>query len=256
MRLNEKQIAALENKGFKRWTKGTMDRLYINADTLGLEVERYKTGNVSSAYYRGERISNSRGREMVYAKTYIDIATGKLTSGNWTLEQDAQQLYDETLEELEEAEQAAETTETTDTAETADTTDTTEEEDQTMSNNTHYDIKEKIVKAGNSRVFNSWHENAGISMEDFLNGLRWLCDDPMTDGHLTRELGCIRRADSGYTADQLAIIGTVTQPAGLGLHRLTRAYDKHGEFVAFYDEGGHIWGGTTDCASINAHDRV
>jgi len=101
MKLNDTQIKALEEKGFKRWTKGTMDRLYINAETLGLEVDRYKTGNVSSAYYRGERISNTRGSAMLYTKTYIDITTGKLVSGNYTLEQDAQQLYDETLEALE-----------------------------------------------------------------------------------------------------------------------------------------------------------
>lgn len=100
MKLNEKQIAALEEKGFRRWTKGSMDRLYINAETLGLEVSSYKTGNVFSAYYRGEKISNKRGSEMVSAKTYIDIETGELHATNWTLEQDARQLYEETLEAL------------------------------------------------------------------------------------------------------------------------------------------------------------
>lgn len=108
MKLNEKQIAALEEKGFKRWTKGSLDRLYINAETLGLEVDRYKSsGYVSSAYYRGERLSHKRGSEMASAKTYIDIATGELTSGNWTLEQDARQLYEETMEALEATEAEA-----------------------------------------------------------------------------------------------------------------------------------------------------
>lgn len=107
MKLNEKQIAALEEKGFRRWTKGSMDRLYINAETLGLEIERFKTGNVCSAYYRGEKVSNKRGSEMAAAKTYIDIETGELHATNWTIEQDAQQLYDETMEALE----ASETTE-------------------------------------------------------------------------------------------------------------------------------------------------
>lgn len=110
MKLNEKQITALEEKGFRRWTKGNMDRLCINAETLGLEIERFKTGNVCSAYYRGEKISNKRGSEMVSAKTYIDIETGELHATNWTIEQDAQQLYDETMEALEIAEaEAAET---------------------------------------------------------------------------------------------------------------------------------------------------
>ena len=116
MKLNEMQIAALEEKGFRRWTKGTMDRLYINAETLGLDVERYKTGNVCSAYYRGERISHNRGSAMVNAKTYIDIATGELISDNWTLEQDARHLYEETMEALEIAE--AEVAEEAEAAET------------------------------------------------------------------------------------------------------------------------------------------
>lgn len=136
MKLNEKQIAALEEKGFRRWTKGTMDRLYINAETLGLELDYYKSGNISSATYRGESISNRRGGEMRAAKTYIDIETGELHSTNWTLEQDAQQLYDETMEALE-ATEATETTETTETIETTEITETTEttetdEEDDTM----------------------------------------------------------------------------------------------------------------------------
>lgn len=116
MKLNEKQIAALEEKGFRRWTKGTMDRLYINAETLGLEIERRKSGSVSSAYYRGERISNNLGSAMAYAKTYIDIATGELTSGNWTLEQDARQLYEETMEALAASEETSENTDTTEQA--------------------------------------------------------------------------------------------------------------------------------------------
>lgn len=258
MKLNEKQIAALEEKGFRRWTKGTMDRLYINAETMGLEIERRKSGSVSSAYYRGERISNNLGSAMAYAKTYIDIATGELHATNWTLEQDAQQLYDETMEALEASEVAeteSATEQATDAETTVPTTDT-EKEDQTMSNNTRYEIKEKIVKSGNSRVFQSWHENAGITMEEFLDGLRWLCNDPMTDGHLTRELGCVRRADSGYTPEQLEILGDVEQPSGLGLHRLARGYDNQGRFVGFYDEDGRLWAKGGDRASISAHDRV
>jgi len=101
MKLTEKQIAALEAAGFNRWTKGSMDRLYINADTLGLELDYYKSGNISGATYRGETISHKRGGEMKAAKTYIDVNTGELHGTNWTLEQDARQLYEETMEALE-----------------------------------------------------------------------------------------------------------------------------------------------------------
>ena len=84
-RLSEERIAELEEKGFKRWTKGNMDRLYINAAQLGLDCDYYKTGNISGAEFQGERISNCEARRMKAAKTYIDINTGKARSDNYTL---------------------------------------------------------------------------------------------------------------------------------------------------------------------------
>ena len=54
-----------------------------------------------------------------------------------------------------------------------------------------YKEKEQLVKSGKSRIFNNWHEFAGVSMDDFLEGLLWLEEDPGDDqGRLTRELGC------------------------------------------------------------------
>ena len=294
MKLNEKQIAALEEKGFRRWTKGSMDRLYINAETLGLELDYYNSGNICSATYRGERISHRRGGNMKAAKTYIDIETGELHATDWTLQQDAQQLYDETLEALEATDTEEEedkhmysvfteiellNTQHVDSLddareiaaayqaqghdyeirdeETGETIDSfIRDDDEAAPVNRNYEIKSKIVKAGDSRVFNSWHENADVTMEDFLDGLRWLCEDPMTGGRLTRELGCIRRADTGYTPDQLALLGNLEQPAGIGLHRLTRAYYDSGDFAGFYDEDGALWAKGSDRASINLHDRV
>lgn len=101
--LNEKMIAALENKGFNRWTKGTMDRLYIYATKLGLELTYYKTGNIRSAYLNGESISNSRGYNYKSAKTYIDIATGKVFSTMSDLKDAAQEILDSVSAELETA---------------------------------------------------------------------------------------------------------------------------------------------------------
>lgn len=108
-------IVALEIKGFNRWTKGNMDRLYINPTSLCLELNFYKTGNVSSAYLNGERISNSRGTEMKNAKCYIDIATGKCVSSYDVFVEAMEQIVAETEDEL-----TAETTEATDTVETTD----------------------------------------------------------------------------------------------------------------------------------------
>ena len=86
------RIEELEELGFKRWQKGQFDRLYINADKLGLECRYYKTGNIKSAWFGGEEISNSEGYRMKAAKTYIDVATGEVISTNSTLRKAAMEL--------------------------------------------------------------------------------------------------------------------------------------------------------------------
>lgn len=94
------KIAELEKLGFRRWQKGTMDRLYINAKELGLQCEYYKTGNIRRATFCGEQISNSEGYRMKAAKTYVDVATGEVHSDNETLKQRAMALV-ELIEEAE-----------------------------------------------------------------------------------------------------------------------------------------------------------
>lgn len=112
--LNEKMIKGLEEKGFKRWTKGNMDRLYINAETaLDFEYDTNKSGHVSGAYLNGERISNSRGAALVNSKTYVDVATGELVSNHDMMRDAAQEIMDTVAEEIE----AAEASENTKTAE-------------------------------------------------------------------------------------------------------------------------------------------
>ena len=76
--LSEITIKKLEGKGFSRWQKGNLDRLYINASQLGLVCWYYKTGNISSAEFNGERISNCQARRYKAAKTFIDAGTGKV----------------------------------------------------------------------------------------------------------------------------------------------------------------------------------
>lgn len=83
--MTEENIKELERLGFKRWTKGNMDRMYVNASTLGLECEYYKTGNISSATFCGERVSNCQARSMKAAKTYVDVSNGSIHSDNDTL---------------------------------------------------------------------------------------------------------------------------------------------------------------------------
>lgn len=86
------RIEELEALGFKRWQKGNMDRLYINASMLGLNYGKYNTGNIKWAEFQGMSISNSEARRMLAAKTYIDIKAEKVHSDSYTLERAAAEL--------------------------------------------------------------------------------------------------------------------------------------------------------------------
>lgn len=92
--LDEKKIAKLIEMGFKRWTKGGMDRMYINAAQLGLVCEYYKTGNIRNAEFQGTGISNSEGYRMKSARTFIDVKTEEVYSDNNTLKQAAIDLLE------------------------------------------------------------------------------------------------------------------------------------------------------------------
>lgn len=105
--LNERMIEKMTNKGFNRWQKGNMDRLYINARDLGLECDYYNTGNIKSARLNGEHVSNRQADKMLYAKTYVDVKTGALVSGHEWLEEAAEALIAEIEAEIE-AEDAGE----------------------------------------------------------------------------------------------------------------------------------------------------
>lgn len=79
--LTTEQLDALTRAGFKRWTKGALDRMYINAGQLGLVLDYYNTGNVRDAHLNGESISNSQGRRLKEAKTFLDLTSLIVYSG-------------------------------------------------------------------------------------------------------------------------------------------------------------------------------
>ena len=68
--------------GGRRWTKNGMDRVYLNdfATVPGLELDHYKSGNISYAALDGETISNAEGGRLSTAvdKVYFDAADGKV----------------------------------------------------------------------------------------------------------------------------------------------------------------------------------
>ena len=90
--ITTERIDELTAMGFNRWQKNGMDRMYINAGTLGLTYEKYGSGNVRSAWFKGDSISNCECRRMMGAKTYIDLKTQKVISDNRILGKAAAEL--------------------------------------------------------------------------------------------------------------------------------------------------------------------
>jgi len=71
----------LVSLGGSRWTKGDMERVYLDrtaiASVLGLRVAYYSSGQVKSAYTSdGEKISNSRAFDMLSGKPFYDVKAG------------------------------------------------------------------------------------------------------------------------------------------------------------------------------------
>lgn len=68
--------------GGNRWTKNGHDRVYINnwTELAGLKTSHYNTGNISSATWQGETISNSQAYKLGGSidKIWYDAADGKL----------------------------------------------------------------------------------------------------------------------------------------------------------------------------------
>ena len=61
------------------WEKYNKRRLYLDfAKIINLEVDRYNTGNISSAFLDGEKISNSRAYKYLQGKAFIDLNTNTL----------------------------------------------------------------------------------------------------------------------------------------------------------------------------------
>ncbi|MFI5687928.1 hypothetical protein [Streptomyces sp. NPDC051636] len=68
--------------GGNRWQRGDKDRVYLNnwAEFAGIETSHYNTGNISSASYQGDGISNSQAYKLLGSidKVWFDAADGKL----------------------------------------------------------------------------------------------------------------------------------------------------------------------------------
>ena len=77
-------IKQLEETIGTKWENYGKSRLYLDWHTLiRLELSYYNTGNISEARLDGEKISNSRARDIKSGKAWIDLHTGELQFCNW-----------------------------------------------------------------------------------------------------------------------------------------------------------------------------
>ena len=99
--LTEEEIERLIALGANRWSKYGKDRIYLKNITkeLGLEFEKYNTGNISSAKFKGDMISNSQCRRMLnqIEKAFVDITTSEVVMDG---REDEGQLFIDSLKEI------------------------------------------------------------------------------------------------------------------------------------------------------------
>lgn len=103
-----------------------------------------------------------------------------------------------------------------------------------------YERKAERVLCGKSKIYENWKAFAGVSVEDFLAGLKWVCEDPLKDYgityekiQMTRELGCTPNGE---------------------LVKLRRVYDDLGDFVSVYAD--EKWGSRWTGPCINCRDQI
>lgn len=88
------KLRFLAGLGFNRWQKGGLDRLYINAQDLGLEIEWAGIG-ISEATLCGVEITPTEAFRLREAKTYIKLPEGRAHSDDIRLAELAQDKFDQ-----------------------------------------------------------------------------------------------------------------------------------------------------------------
>lgn len=79
-------LKRMQQIGGNRWQKKGMDRVYFNdlPQRAGMDVSKYKSGNISSASLRGRGISNSKAKEiygnLADSKVYYDRTKRRMVS--------------------------------------------------------------------------------------------------------------------------------------------------------------------------------
>ena len=93
-------IEDLVAMGANRWQKAGYDRLYLNKAGIklaSLEIDRYNSGNIFLAKFKGEKISNSAANRILgsLSKAYINLENGKLVYTNNFDRDEIEEVMDE-----------------------------------------------------------------------------------------------------------------------------------------------------------------
>ena len=98
-------VEVLQQIGGRVWQKENLFRVYFNdlPGLYGLEVTRYKTGNISSAQVNGKPVSNSEAKRILIAlngQFWYDVPTRRFVSKGID-EQTTNALKERVLERVE-----------------------------------------------------------------------------------------------------------------------------------------------------------
>ena len=120
--------------------------------------------------------------------------------------------------------------------------------------------KIKIVENGGSEVFNNWSKWGLITMEEFIDALKWLEEDPYSDyGTMTREVALELTPDAWKKAwgevNEVLKRPYDENNVKSKIIKLERVYNKK-DFVGFYRiDNRRLWTGNWDMR-LNAESRV
>lgn len=137
---------------------------------------------------------------------------------------------------------------------------------------TNFSTKKQLVENGKSEVFNNWHKMFGIGKDEFIENLKWVCEDPkngkstVSNKHngLTREIAIKANAEAMKRAEYMTMNAEARKMFGesfdedkceahiIKLERKVNDIDA----TEYYDiHTGKLFS-TTNFIAISATDRI
>lgn len=137
---------------------------------------------------------------------------------------------------------------------------------------TDFTLKKQLVENGKSQVFNNWNKLFGISKDEFIKNLEWLCNDPQNgksattfkNDALTREIAIEANNEAMKRAEFMAMDEKARKMFGENFDeskceahivKLTRKFNKLDATEYYNIETGKQFS-TTNFIAISARDRI